>query len=108
MRIGTGNCDECGARLIEDCIYCGAPICCPSCCTIANLREENARYKRSIENMEKEIKAHLAENQALLELYRGVVQEHQRANDCSGPGEAMPRDCQWCADAKAILNKERP
>ena len=87
---------------------CNCAVCVEHEKELAALREENARYKRSIENMEKEIKAHLAENQALRDLCRDVVQEHQRANDCSGPGEAMPRDCQWCEKARAILNKEKP
>lgn len=25
-------CDECGSELIDHCIICGAPVCCPKCC----------------------------------------------------------------------------
>lgn len=28
----TERCDECGARLINRCLRCGAPVCCPRCC----------------------------------------------------------------------------
>lgn len=29
-------CDECGERLIADCLRCGAPNCCDTCCRIAH------------------------------------------------------------------------
>lgn len=30
---GIGEyCDECGTELIDRCVRCGAPICCPKCC----------------------------------------------------------------------------
>lgn len=25
-------CDECGSALIDRCLRCGAPVCCPVCC----------------------------------------------------------------------------
>lgn len=25
-------CDECGTTVIDDCLVCGAPVCCPRCC----------------------------------------------------------------------------
>ena len=28
-------CDECGTELIDHCIICGAPQCCPKCCAEA-------------------------------------------------------------------------
>lgn len=32
------QCAHCGARLIDGCLSCGAPICCPQCCQIDHLR----------------------------------------------------------------------
>lgn len=26
------KCEECGTPLINNCLTCGAPICCPKCC----------------------------------------------------------------------------
>ena len=26
------KCEECGAELLNHCLNCGAPICCPNCC----------------------------------------------------------------------------
>jgi hypothetical protein len=26
------KCDECGTNLIDRCMRCGAPVCCPKCC----------------------------------------------------------------------------
>lgn len=26
------TCDECGTELIDECLRCGAPQCCPKCC----------------------------------------------------------------------------
>jgi len=52
------DCDECGAHLIDLCPRCGAPVCCPQCCTIdhlcakvAELEEERIRYERRHNNM---------------------------------------------------------
>lgn len=31
--MGIGKyCDKCGTELINRCIACGAPVCCPKCC----------------------------------------------------------------------------
>jgi len=26
------QCEECGTNLIDHCLLCGAPVCCPKCC----------------------------------------------------------------------------
>lgn len=26
------TCDECGTNLINRCLICGTPVCCPKCC----------------------------------------------------------------------------
>lgn len=25
-------CEHCGTKLIDECLMCGAPVCCPKCC----------------------------------------------------------------------------
>jgi hypothetical protein len=35
-------CEECGSELIDHCIRCGAPVCCPKCC-------EEEKWKKPIE-----------------------------------------------------------
>lgn len=32
------TCDKCGTHLINRCIVCGAPVCCPKCCSEAEVR----------------------------------------------------------------------
>lgn len=37
---GTGErCDHCGAEIINHCLRCGAPQCCPRCCAEAAAEE---------------------------------------------------------------------
>jgi len=42
-------CDKCGTKLIEDCLRCGSPNCCPKCCKEAqqeiNVNERNIMPK---------------------------------------------------------------
>ena len=33
------TCDECGTQLINRCLTCGAPVCCPKCCDEAMRKE---------------------------------------------------------------------
>jgi hypothetical protein len=33
-------CDQCGTELIDQCLWCGAPVCCPKCCE--ETRKENS------------------------------------------------------------------
>ena len=50
--IGAHNrCGECGALLINNCPYCGAPQCCPSCCKITRLETEAIQLKTDVERM---------------------------------------------------------
>lgn len=43
----TEECDECGTYLINRCIRCGAPVCCPKCCQEQEAREaESAKEER--------------------------------------------------------------
>lgn len=34
-RPNGGHCDECGSETIDHCPVCGAPQCCPKCCSDA-------------------------------------------------------------------------
>ena len=43
------KCEKCGTPLINDCILCGAPICCPKCCKeFDNLIKEEASRASSL------------------------------------------------------------
>lgn len=37
---GSQKCDECGTGLVDKCLRCGAPQCCPKCCREAQGAEE--------------------------------------------------------------------
>jgi hypothetical protein len=37
---GASLCEECGTRLINRCLRCGAPVCCPKCCAQDEVEEE--------------------------------------------------------------------
>lgn len=32
MNMDKPKCEHCGTELIDDCLSCGAPQCCPACC----------------------------------------------------------------------------
>ena len=36
-QLGKERCDDCGTELIDSCLICGAPVCCPKCCARATL-----------------------------------------------------------------------
>lgn len=43
QRAKQEHCEHCGAWLVEQCVTCGAPNCCPQCCRITHLHEENRK-----------------------------------------------------------------
>lgn len=34
-------CEDCGSRLINRCVRCGAPVCCPECCQASDKQLNN-------------------------------------------------------------------
>jgi hypothetical protein len=40
----VSKCDTCGTELINRCLQCGAPVCCPKCCN-----EATAEHYRLVE-----------------------------------------------------------
>lgn len=41
------KCDQCGTSLINRCLFCGAPVCCPKCC------EEDRQLQNQLINFRK-------------------------------------------------------
>ena len=39
-------CDTCKTELIDRCLYCGAPVCCPKCCKDIREKEMQDEYSR--------------------------------------------------------------
>lgn len=33
LQVMRPRCDTCGGEVIDKCMQCGAPVCCPSCCS---------------------------------------------------------------------------
>jgi len=51
-QISKSRCDECGATInLHGCLTCGAPQCCPQCCTIDSLRTHLEAAEKAIRSV---------------------------------------------------------
>jgi hypothetical protein len=76
------RCDACGAKIIDKCVCCGAPQCCPQCCRIDELERElaAAKERNAIYNDNRRIddREHAATIDALRERLSSVAAERDR------------------------------
>ena len=72
------RCDHCGAKTIDGCMHCGAPVCCPQCCAIDRLEQWNSKLKKRVEELEKEVAEWNADDEKECAAYNRLLDQNDK------------------------------